>query len=92
VLELDEMWSFVQKKANKRWLWVALCRRTRQVVAFYLGDRGEGSCRRLFFERIPDGYRECQSFSDFWAAYQKVFPDETHPPADRKGQRRDVAP
>lgn len=29
VLELDEMWSFVLKKANKRWLWVALCRRTR---------------------------------------------------------------
>ncbi len=35
VLELDEMWSFVLKKANKRWLWVALCRRTRQIVAAY---------------------------------------------------------
>jgi len=77
VIELDEMWSFVQKKANKRWLWVALCRRTRQVVAFFLGDRSEDSCQKLF-ERIPGSYRSCQSFSDFWAAYQKVFPDETH--------------
>ncbi len=25
----DELWSFVGKKANKQWLWVALCRRTR---------------------------------------------------------------
>jgi hypothetical protein len=29
VLELDELWSFVLKKANKRWIWVALCRRIR---------------------------------------------------------------
>ena len=32
-LELDEMWSFVLKKVNKRWLWIALCRRTRQVLS-----------------------------------------------------------
>ena len=37
VLELDELYSFVGKKKNKRWLWVALCRRTRQVVAFVIG-------------------------------------------------------
>ena len=35
VLELDEMWSFVYEKTNKQWLWIALCRRTRQVVAFF---------------------------------------------------------
>ena len=29
VLELDELWSFVLKKDAKRWLWLALCRRTR---------------------------------------------------------------
>ncbi|MCA9900938.1 MAG: hypothetical protein KC433_22270 [Anaerolineales bacterium] len=39
VLELDELWSFVGKRQQKRWLWVALCRRTRQIVAFIIGDR-----------------------------------------------------
>ncbi len=39
VLELDEVWSFVQKRANKRWLWTAICRRTRQIVAAVIGDR-----------------------------------------------------
>ena len=29
VLELDELWSFVLKKAHKKWIWIALCRRTR---------------------------------------------------------------
>jgi hypothetical protein len=33
VLELDELWSFVRKRVNKRWIWIALCRATRQVVA-----------------------------------------------------------
>jgi len=37
VLELDELWSFVLKKANKAWIWIALCRKTRQVVAYAIG-------------------------------------------------------
>jgi IS1 family transposase len=73
VLELDEMWSFVLKKVNKCWLWIAICRRTRQVVAFVLGDRSESSCR-LLWERIPMAYETCRTFSDFWSAYCKVFP------------------
>ena len=43
VLELDELWSFVLKKAHQRWVWVALCRRTRQIVAYFIGDRREAS-------------------------------------------------
>ena len=77
VLELDELWSFVLKKSNKRWVWIALCRRTRQIAAFFIGDRSEESCRELW-ERIPAAYQECCSYSDFWEAYQKVFPTDTH--------------
>lgn len=77
ILELDEMWSFVLKKSNKRWIWLALCRRTRQIVASVIGDRSENTCRKLWND-IPLTYRKCQSFSDFWDAYQKVFPEETH--------------
>jgi len=71
------MWSFVCQRANKRWLWTAMCRRTRQIVAYAIGDRSEETCRKLW-EQIPESYRGCQSFSDFWDAYQKVFPKETH--------------
>jgi insertion element IS1 protein InsB len=77
VLELDELWSFVCKKDAKRWLWIALCRRTRQIVAFVIGDRSEKTCRRLW-NKIPASYRICPSFSDFWDAYQKVFGAESH--------------
>lgn len=77
VLELDELWSFVARKDNKRWVWVALCRRTRQVVAYFIGDRSEASCLQLW-RRIPFDYVRCQSFSDFWDAYQNVFATDRH--------------
>ena len=34
VLELDEVWSFVFRKSEQVWIWLALCRRTRQIVAW----------------------------------------------------------
>jgi insertion element IS1 protein InsB len=76
-LELDDMWSFVLKKNEKRWLWTALCRRTRQIVAHVIGDRGVKTCRKLW-KLIPDEYKACCSNSDFWEAHEKVFPKETH--------------
>jgi len=76
-LELDEMWSFVLKRANKRWIWIALCRLTRQVVAYLIGDRSEASCRKLW-EKIPQPYRTGDCYTDFWKAYQQVIPDEQH--------------
>lgn len=77
ILELDELWSFVLKKDNKRWIWIALCRRTRQVVAYFIGDRSEASCRELW-KRIPEIYQTCITFSDFWEAYEKVFTTGKH--------------
>lgn len=77
VLELDELWSFVKMKKNKRWLWIALSRRTRQIVAFHLGDRSVVSCKALW-EKIPDDYKSFCTVSDFWEAYQKVFSEGKH--------------
>jgi insertion element IS1 protein InsB len=77
VLELDEIWSFVFKKDHPRWLWAALCRRTRQIVAFVIGDRSKATCHRLW-RAIPDGYKQCQTFSDFYTTYRHVFPETSH--------------
>jgi IS1 family transposase/ribosomal protein S14 len=58
VLELDECWTCAWKRSNKRWLWVALCRRTRQVVAFVIGDRSAKTCARLWSRiRRSDSFR-----------------------------------
>jgi insertion element IS1 protein InsB len=77
VLELDELWSFVARKADKRWVWIALARHTRQVVAYVVGDRGERTCRRLW-ERVPESYKGGCCYSDLWEAYRAVIPEECH--------------
>lgn len=77
VLELDELWSFVYRKGDKVWVWLALCRETRQVVAFVMGDRSGATCERLW-RAIPESYKEATCYSDFWEAYQQVIPEEQH--------------
>ncbi len=77
VLELDEMWSFVRCKANKRWVWLALCKQTRQVVACVIGGRGVSTCSKLW-SNIPESYKQGTVFSDLWEAYQAVIPAEQH--------------
>ena len=76
-LELDELWSFVLKKANDSWIWIALCRQTRQVVAYAVGDRSKQTCQRLW-EAIPEEYRLGQCFTDFLKVYTSVIPEEQH--------------
>jgi insertion element IS1 protein InsB len=61
MLELDEVWSFVLKKSEKRWLWTAMCRRTRQIIAYVIGDRSEATCLKLW-QAIPDMYKHCQTY------------------------------
>lgn len=76
-LELDELRSFVLRKACKRWIWIALSRSTRQVVAYAVGDRSKVTCRKLW-EAIPEAYRAAHCSSDFWKAYRAVIPAEQH--------------
>ena len=72
VLELDEVWSFVQKKANKSWLWIGLCRRMLEVVAYAVGGRGTEVCEQLKAS-IPQMYGHVQTVSDFLEPYKNVF-------------------
>ena len=72
ILELDQLWSFVLKKTNKAWIWIALGRKTRQVVSSAIGDRSEKTCCCLW-EAIPPVYRAAHCSTDFWQAYQAVI-------------------
>lgn len=83
VLELDELWSFVRKKANKVWVWLALCRGTRQVVGCAVGDRSEKTCKALWAS-IPAAFKRGRCHSDFWEAYAKVVPARQHTAAGKE--------
>lgn len=62
VLELDERWSFVWAKAMQTWMWIAWCRKTRQIVAYARGDRSEKTCVLLW---SPDAYRHETCYTNF---------------------------
>jgi len=69
IVEFDELWSFVQSKEYRVWIWIALCRRTKQVVAYYLGDRTKESFK-IFYNKVPIDYANCLSTSDGFEAYK----------------------
>ena len=46
-------------------------------MAYAVGDRSKQTCQRLW-EAIPKGYRQEHCFTDFWAAYAAVIPEEQH--------------
>ena len=72
------MWSFVGKRANKQWIWIAMDARTRQVIAFHDGDRRRDSAKQLW-ARIPLVYREQAMFhTDQYEAYMGVIPAQRH--------------
>src|SRR5215475_2034805 len=75
-LEADEMWSFVGKRANKQWIWIAMDTQTRKVIAFHVGDRSRDSGKALW-AKIPVAYREQARFhTDRYEAYKGVIPVE----------------
>ena len=77
-IELDELWSFVQQKANKQWLRLALNPANKQIVAFHVGSRS-GEDAALFRAKIPLIFREQAGFfSDYWPAYRQAFGADTH--------------
>jgi len=68
-LDVDELWSFVFRRKDKVWVWIAMNRETREIVASTCGDRTENTCR---------------IFSDYWSAYQAVIPSEQQRPVGKE--------
>lgn len=78
VLEFDEMWSFVRhRRLGVIGLWLTLCRRTRQIVAYALGPRDDASAR-LLWGRIPITYRCGLLCTDHLESYHNVLPPDRH--------------
>lgn len=78
IIECDEMWSFVGKKNKKFYVWLAIARKTTEIVGCYIGDRTYRSGKKLW-ESLPAVYRQCAvAYTDFWQAYKKVLPSKRH--------------
>jgi insertion element IS1 protein InsB len=73
-VEADKMSNFVQKKAKQQWTWIAMDAKSRQVIAFHVGDRSRRSAKRLW-AKLPEAYRQHATFdTDQYVVYEGVIP------------------
>ena len=77
-IQLDEMWSFVNSKQNKQWIWLAIDADSCEVVGVFIGDRSRPSAKQLW-QSLPVIYRQCAiCYTDFWEAHEQVLPSQRH--------------
>lgn len=77
-LECDELWSFVDHKGNKQWVWLAMDRKTREIVGVYIGERSQEGAKNLW-NSLPPVYRQCAvCYTDFWEPYACILPRARH--------------
>lgn len=74
-LELDEMWSFVQKKKNQRWLWLAVNHDNGDIIAYVFGKRQDEVFLKFQNILTPLGFR--MYYTDGWSSYDHI-PAEQH--------------
>ncbi len=77
-LEADELWSFVEKRSSKRWIWLILERRTRQIIALHIGNRSQSSAQALWAQVPPVIKAQALILTDHWEAYALAIPAEQH--------------
>jgi IS1 family transposase/transposase-like protein len=76
--EVDELWSFVGRRANRQWVWIAMDAMTRQIIAFHVRNRSRQSAQELW-EKIPAVYQEqARFYTDCYEAYKGVIPSAQH--------------
>jgi len=74
--ELDEMWSYVRRKANPRWCWHAIDHHTGQGLASVFGRRQDTVFVELKALLKPCGIT--RYFTDGWGAYERHLDAEQH--------------
>ena len=70
----DELWSFVEKKSNQRWLWYLLERKSGSILAYHLGRRTDESLQALGNKVAHVPIRIHHTYER--GSYNRCFPEE----------------
>ena len=83
-VEVDEMWSYVQRKKEQRWLWHAIDHRSGKVLAYVFGRRKDDVflTRKAMLE--PFGIKRYST--DSWGAYTRHLDADEHQLGKRNTQ------
>jgi len=83
--EMDEMWSFVGKKENQRWLWHAVDHKTGKVLAYTFGTHED----KVFLElkRLLEPFGIVKFYTDNWGAYERNLNPLNHEISKKNTQK-----
>ena len=70
------MWSYVGRKDHPRWLWHAIDRETRKVLAYVFGARKDRVFLELKCLLEPFGIK--RFYTDDWGAYERNLDAKRH--------------
>jgi insertion element IS1 protein InsB len=74
--ELDEMWSYVGKKDNPRWLWYGIEHRSGKVLAYVFGRRKDEVFLQL--KALLEPFGISRFYTDGWGAYERHLEAQQH--------------
>ena len=60
--QIDEMWGYVGNKQNQQWLWMVIDVKSRQILAFHIGDRSKSSGEMLM-KKLPEELKKKPFFT-----------------------------
>ena len=83
--EIDEMWSFVEKKSQQRWLWHAIDHRTGVVLAYVLGTHQDDVFLQLKALLTPLGIHPF--YTDGSDVYNRSLTPAQHTVGKRQTQK-----
>lgn len=83
--EVDELWSFVQRKKEPRWLWHAIDHRSGQVLAYVFGRRQDEAFLKL--KKLLEPFGITRYHTDYWGAYTRHLEAAQHDPGKRNTQQ-----
>jgi insertion element IS1 protein InsB len=83
--EVDEMWSFVGKKQDQRWLWHAIDHWSGRVLAYVFGRRKDEVFLKL--KALLEPFGISRYHTDDWGAYTRHLTADEHTPGKRNTQQ-----
>ena len=84
-VQLDEMWSFVGRKGEQRWLWHAIDHQTGEVLAYVFGKRKDEVFLKL--KELLEPFGITRFHTDGWGAYQRHL-DPAHHAVGKRGTQK----
>ena len=66
------MWSFVRKRENEIWIWLALEVNSRKILSYAVGDRSVYTFKKLWNGISDKIKRKAVFYTDRWDAYNLI--------------------